>query len=168
MTINELKELKELYLEEYRRRIRLNELFRNPAIVEFLRLTDNQNMLEENKHKFDLEASKIFYELLHNRKIIELSGSSDIYFPYQEYSNNKERKVSFRNLENYDTSFGIIRIDEEIDEFEKEHSVLDIDNLLFIKDGPRAAQSTFFIESFEKGPEQAKTIILDMYGKKRS
>ena len=168
MKKEELLQLKELYMEEYRKRIRLNELFRNTAIIEFLKLTDNQNMLEENKDRFSLEADKIFFELMHNRKSIELSGSSNIYFIYHEYADSRGRKAFFRNIENYDINFGEERIDEGIDEFEKENDVLDPDNDMFIKDGPRVVQSTFFLESFVDGPDAAKRKILNLYGNLRN
>lgn len=166
MTNEELKALKDLYEQEKRKRRRILQLTKVCDVREFLELTGNDYLLdEENLCLFSTEPSDIFKYILRNGKRIELSGSSNIYVVDSDIDNYKGRKKKYFNLESYDSDpYVIVKTDSEIEEFEYNHDIINNKSMPFMNDGVRKVQTNFFLESFKNGEAEAKKKILTKYG----
>ncbi len=164
MTKEELIMLETIYKKEQEKRKEIHGLLEDEKITRFLSLTNNGQMVNDLKHQYSLEPEDIFRDILSR---ITLSGSSDIYFIDQEREDQKGRRRYYANLESYDHEFDKKIFEDDIDEFESTHDVIDEHNPLFQEDGCRIAQTNFFLEAFKNGQSAAKKMILEKYGNKK-
>ena len=162
MTNEELRVLKEKYDLERIKREEIHKLLVLKDVSDFLRLTDNNQLLFDIKNRYSLEPEDIIRYLVGQTR---LSGSSEIYFCSEEKRDPYLGIVrKYSNLENYDHGYIEKVYDDDVEKFEREHDVLDEQNPLYQEDGIRRVQSSFFQESFANGQERAKKMILEKYG----
>ena len=164
MTNEELIMLETIYKKEKEKRIKIHGLLEDEKIIQFLSLTNNGQMANELRHQYSLEPEDIFKDIL---SLITLSGSSEIYIVENEKDDQRGRRRYYLNLENCEKGFDKRVVEDNIEQFESTHDIIDEHNPSFQEDGCVTAQTNFFLEAFKNGQESARKMILEMYGNKR-
>ena len=169
MTKDELYLLKQYYEEELSKREEVLKLAKNPDVIKFLTLSDQEYIIsEENMAFFSTRPEDIFKYILQLKRKMTLNGSTSIFVLDSSVSDNRGRKRKYFNLETcLANEPEVVRIDEEIDEFEATYDVIDSRNKSYMEDGYRKAQALLLTESFEHGIKAGRRKVLERYGSLR-